>query len=328
MLSLVAAVPLSLRVRPTWRAPIAAWRDLYLRYWLAGVLFAYGVQKVLLMQMGVLTPRQLLQPLGMFSPAGLVWAFMAASPSYQRLAGWLELLPAALLLLPHTAMLGAAVAVPVLGNVVALNLLYDVPVKLYSMHLLATSVLLCLPAASGVLAALAGRAVPARPEVIPAATRGWLHLALSFMLFMFTLLAWPWGARSRNARAAQPRVTLSGDLVGVWDVVQRDPAAPPWQALSVSPTREAVARIAGDALRAGLLEGDSVRGTLTVPAPLISGASTMNLATVYQYAYRADTLRLRGVFGTDSIGITLTRRAPMNLLSHPFRWIQAVPDIR
>jgi len=50
------------------------------------------------------------------------------------------------LLFPRkTSTLGALMSVGVLSNVVALNFSYDVPVKLYSSHLLAQAIFLLLP---------------------------------------------------------------------------------------------------------------------------------------------------------------------------------------
>jgi hypothetical protein len=50
-----------------------------------------------------------------------------------------------LLTMRRTTLLGALVSIAVLSNVVVLNLSYDVPVKLYSMHLLAMAVFLVVP---------------------------------------------------------------------------------------------------------------------------------------------------------------------------------------
>jgi hypothetical protein len=76
---------------------------------------------------------------------GLLWAFMGASPAYEKFGGWAELVPGLLLLFRRTSTAGALIAVAVMGNVVALNFCYDVPVKLFSSHLLLMALFLLIP---------------------------------------------------------------------------------------------------------------------------------------------------------------------------------------
>src|SRR5205085_8277300 len=87
----------------------------------------------------------LLRPIGMRSPAGLFWTFMGASPAYVIFSGVAELIAAMLLIFKRTKVLGTAVAVGVLSNVVALNYSYDLGVKLFSSHLLLMAVFLLAP---------------------------------------------------------------------------------------------------------------------------------------------------------------------------------------
>ncbi len=97
------------------------WRDL-LRLGLAFTLLVYGMAKVVPSQFPALDPSSLLLPLGDFTPMGLLWAFMGQSPLYQMFGGWCEVIPGVLLLFRRTGIAGAILAVPVLVNVVALNL--------------------------------------------------------------------------------------------------------------------------------------------------------------------------------------------------------------
>lgn len=98
---------------------------------------------------------------------GLLWTFMGHSPVYQAFAGSVEVLGGLLLLWRRTTTLGALVCVGAMANVVMLNFGYDVPVKLFSSHLLLVAMVLAgldAPRLWGVL--VQGRAVPAR-EVPP-----------------------------------------------------------------------------------------------------------------------------------------------------------------
>ena len=122
----------------------------------------YGLAKFNFGQFGLLAPGQLSQTYGDSSPMGLLWRFMAASPGYQIVAGVAEVLPALLLLHRRTVRLGALIATVTMTNVFALNMLYDVPVKLFSFHLLLAATVLAAFDHAQLLALLTGRAVPAR----------------------------------------------------------------------------------------------------------------------------------------------------------------------
>jgi hypothetical protein len=137
------------------------WLLRFLRFYLALWLLIYGLAKFNFGQFGLLAPSQLELNVKSMVPASLLWSFMAASPGYQYLAGVAEVTPALLLLHRRTVTLGALVATVTLTNVVALNLFYNVNVKLFSMHLLLTALVVLWFDAPRWLALLRGSAVPA-----------------------------------------------------------------------------------------------------------------------------------------------------------------------
>ncbi|MPY65534.1 hypothetical protein F8S09_02345 [Deinococcus sp. SDU3-2] len=134
-----------------------------LRVVLALWLTVYGLSKFGFGQFGLLHPGQLLTTYGESSPMGLLWRFMAASPGYQYVAGVAELLPALLLLHRRTVTLGALIAAVTMTNVLALNLFYDVPVKLFSAHLLLAALVLLALDGGRLWAFVTGRSFAARP---------------------------------------------------------------------------------------------------------------------------------------------------------------------
>jgi hypothetical protein len=69
----------------------------------------------------------------------LLWTFMSGSSYYTWFAGSVEVFGAALLLFRRTSTLGAAILFAALMNIVMLNLFYDVPAKLFAIHLLLAS---------------------------------------------------------------------------------------------------------------------------------------------------------------------------------------------
>lgn len=103
---------------------------------LAGLLFSYGLDKVIPIQFGTLSPSALSQRVGDLSPFDLLWTFMAGSKAYTILTGLVEVIAGILLLVPRLTLLGALIATAAMGNVFALNLAYGVPVKLISGQML------------------------------------------------------------------------------------------------------------------------------------------------------------------------------------------------
>lgn len=134
-----------------WRKTDHAWlKDVFgsfLRYSLAFILLSYGLAKLNpeTSQFQVPSFDRLAVSLGDYSPMGLLWTFMGASQPYTIFAGAGEVVAALLLIFRRTAILGAFVAIGVMANVVMLNFCYDVPVKIFSSHLLIAGCLVLLP---------------------------------------------------------------------------------------------------------------------------------------------------------------------------------------
>jgi len=154
----------------------------YVRFALGLTMISYGASKVIPAQFPQPGLDQLIQPFGEASPMGLLWTFMGSSASYVVFSGLAEVAGGLLLMARRTALLGALVCIAVLVNVVMLNFSYDVPVKLYSSHLLAMALFLVLPdlrRLANVLL-LNRPAEPAAPR--PELTAGWLRRAAPFLV--------------------------------------------------------------------------------------------------------------------------------------------------
>jgi hypothetical protein len=119
--------------------------NLYLQITLGAWLIVYGAMKVIQSQMPPPRLSMLVEPYGESSPMGLLWNFMGASRAYNAFAGGSEMLAGLLLLVPGLTTLGALLAIAVMSNVFMLNMCYDVPVKLFSLHLLLMAVFLVAP---------------------------------------------------------------------------------------------------------------------------------------------------------------------------------------
>ncbi len=116
------------------------WFRVFIRFALASQMLTYGLIKLVPLQMPFPHLVKLLEPFGNFSPMGVLWSSIGASPAYEMFAGSAEVLAGILLIIPATATLGALVCLADCIQVFTLNMTYDVPVKLLSFHL----ILMCL----------------------------------------------------------------------------------------------------------------------------------------------------------------------------------------
>lgn len=129
--------------RATNHQRLHAWLRWGMRYFLLGSMVIYGAAKVFQFPPPALD--QLLQPLGRMRPMEVLWVFMGTSQMYVWFAGLAEVAGGLLMLSPRTTTLGALLCLGVSSNVWLMNVGYDVPVKVLSLHLLLMSVFLLLP---------------------------------------------------------------------------------------------------------------------------------------------------------------------------------------
>lgn len=112
------------------------WLKNIVRYFVCMQAFRYGIIKVFTVQMLFPNLSQLATPLGDFLPMRLSWMFVGYSERYQIFSGIMELMVGILLLNRKTVTVGILMGVGVFANVVALNISYDIPVKLFSITIL------------------------------------------------------------------------------------------------------------------------------------------------------------------------------------------------
>jgi uncharacterized membrane protein YphA (DoxX/SURF4 family) len=154
------------------------WLRVYVRFYVAYQMVIYGLMKVIKLQFPYPSTDALLHTYGESSPMHLLWTFMGASEGYTVFAGAGELLAGLLLCTRRSTLLGALVTFGVMTHVAALNYCYDVPVKLFSTHLVLMSVFLMAPDLPWLTRALVfGRRTVSR-AVAPLTPWAWLNWAL------------------------------------------------------------------------------------------------------------------------------------------------------
>lgn len=99
----------------------------WLRYLSAFLLFTYGSSKLVGRQFHV-PPGMALRPVGSLSGYWLAWFYYGYSHTYEVILGLVEVAGATLLLFRKTALLGSALMLPVMTNIVMINVFYVIGV--------------------------------------------------------------------------------------------------------------------------------------------------------------------------------------------------------
>jgi len=313
---------------------LQAWFRLFLRFALGATMVSYGMAKAIPLQMPAPGFVRLLEPYGNFSPMGVLWASMGASPSYEIFTGAAELTAGILLFLPGLTTFGALVCAAVVTQVFVLNMTYDVPVKLFSFHLLVMSLVLLAPEATRLVAVLIlnRRAEPSSQAPLTRRPRAAWILAAAQVAFGGYLVF-------MNLHQARQSWTQYGGgapksaLYGIWTVEQmsidghlRSPLLTDydrWRRLAFqSPTNMSFHRMDDTVVRYGTAI-DTTANTLTL-SKANDKAWTARF-TITRPA--ADRLSLAGSMDGRTIvmDLRLVDHTKFQLLTRGFNWVQEYP---
>ena len=200
-------------------AALNTWFRLFLRFSLGATMVSYGVAKAIPLQMPAPGLTRLVEPFGHFSPMGVLWYSIGASRPYEIFTGCAELLAGVLLFIPQTATLGAMVALADTTEIFTLNMTYDVPVKLFSFHLIVMSLVLLAPDARRLASVLVlNRA--AGPSTHPPLFRGRraARAAVALQLLLGAYIVGMGFDRSIRAWSAYGGGAPKSPLYGIWNV--------------------------------------------------------------------------------------------------------------
>lgn len=207
------------RHRPNY-LKLHKWFRLGLRFALASQMLAYGLAKAVPLQMPFPYLNRLLEPYGNRSPMGVLWDSIGVSPGYEIFAGCAEIFGGILLFFPRTTFFGALVCLADMVQVFMLNMTYDVPVKLFSFHLILISLVLLAPELRRLVNFFFGnRAVQpsAQLAIGRTLTRARIALALQGGLGLWLLAAnayTSWRFWHSDFGGERPKSVL----YGIWDI--------------------------------------------------------------------------------------------------------------
>jgi uncharacterized membrane protein YphA (DoxX/SURF4 family) len=311
---------------------------IYVRYALAVTMLSYGLSKVFKMQFPFPSAEKLVQPFGEASPMGLLWTFMGYSTGYNLFTGGAEVVGGLLLFFRRTTTLGALVVVGVMTNVVALNFFYDVPVKLYSSHLLLMAVFLLVPE----LRRLANVLVlnrPTEPVVLRMPFQPlWLERgsrAVKVLFVGWVVYSMPsstWERRTKWGDAA-PRHAL----YGVYEVESftRDGQGIPllagdataWRYMMVGTRGRLGVRFMNDTAQRFSMEDEPEKKAFTLSPTSFPGEKSSEKFTLTWSQPDPEHLVVEGSFQSAAIQVRLKKidESKFLLVNRGFNWIQEYP---
>lgn len=195
-------------------------------YYLSLQMLKYGFNKVFKWQFYLPEPNTLFTRVGDAPPDLLYWSTMGLSRSYTLFSGFVEVIPALLLLFRRTRILGAFVLSGVMLNVVWVNFSYDISVKIYSCFLLLLSLTVAAPAFRLLYRFFVRQKMPDAPVTVSSGSllrRRWLYVTVKIVVTALLLAEGLWVyVRSGNYNDdAAPRPFLHGAWQ-VGEMVQND----------------------------------------------------------------------------------------------------------
>lgn len=306
----------------------------FVRYYVAFVMLTYGFVKVFKQQFPFPFQSTLVQSYGDSSPMKLLWTFMGFSKSYTIFSGLCEVVGGLLLFFRRTTTLGALVVVGVMSNVAMLNFSYDVPVKLFSVHLLLLAVFLVAIDLRRVLhvfvlnrpAASADLASPVASSMLRKIGLGLKVLVIGYVLFTQVSDRLETEKLYGDSREKPP-------LYGLYEVDtfvhNGDTLAPlltdaaRWRRLIVDWPGSAAVQQMNEQVQHYGFRPDTAAQTLT----LFTFADTTQQFTLRYHQPAPEQLRITGVLQADTLAIDLSRRdaSAFQLINRGFHWISEFP---
>jgi len=312
--------------------------DQWLRAWvrlaLATIIFGYGFAKVFPTQFATPSLQAYAQPLGEFSPMGLLWVFMGSSTAYTVFSGLVEVLGGLCLLFRRTATLGALILIGVMANVTMLNFAYDVPVKIFSLHLLLMAAYIAAPDARRLLnVVVLNRATTPRP-VLPLFARRWSRVSASVAVAAFAgFIIWSGVSGGLSSLNAARTALAASPLYGIYDVedIRRDDAAMTpalvhpgqWRRVIFDAGGRITIRTASDVVTRFTSKVDAAHHSMTLTDRSVPGHTL-----VLGFEQPGDNrLILRTALAGDPSVVRLRRfdEKQYLLLNRGFNWIQERP---
>lgn len=160
------------------------WMTVCIRYYLAMMLFFYGIIKLVHAQMPPPSLSTLMMPLHEMSPMSLAWTYFGYSKGFNIFVGCVEI-ASVLLLFRKTMVLGALITLATGINIMSVNYFYDVPVKIVSTIIVIFSIILLAPNLKSFWNYfILGRSTQLKKSMRPLSRKKWLNTCTHYAKYM------------------------------------------------------------------------------------------------------------------------------------------------
>lgn len=310
-------------------AKLFYWFRVMLRVFLFAAMTLYGLAKVFKGQFADPNLELLLQPVGEMSPMGLAWAFMGHSMAYNIFLGGLEILGGLLLLNRKTVTLGALIVFGVMINVLIMNLTYDIPVKLFSTHLVLMSLILLMADRQRVISFFIKNEQVEKKQYITYIKSKFLLKLISFfkkaIQFVVIILVF---AQCFMQFKVTEQLKSKSELYGIWETelfIENNDSLPPlltdetrWRYLIIDFKNKAVVKKMNDSIyRYSTKENNELK-------EIIFSKTPKSLPNKFSYSFiNENKIKLKGVLNEQQLNVEL-KRIPKNsfrLKNRGFYWV-------
>ncbi|WP_223608005.1 hypothetical protein [Chryseobacterium sp. OSA05B] len=296
------------------------------RYYVAMIMLSYGFAKLYNGQFPANSIGRLEEKVGDMSPMGMIWSMMGASAGYTFVSGLLESMGGVLLLFRRTKTFGALFSMTVMINVALLNFFYDVPVKIFSCHI----VLLCVFIASGDAIALYRFFVLHQPSQLRfqkrTSDKRWKRIALIGVKCL--VIAFFIFSSSSMLFYTPPTVQMEGAysveklIINNQEVPSCSKDSVGWKKLLISYSDRTSVILNNDSTKAFKSIIDTGKKTLT-----LRKKEQENIYAYLHYDVQKDSIMFTGTIGRDSVRMKTIRKKKEDykLNKRGFHWINEYP---
>lgn len=314
------------------------WLTTVVRYYAGFTMLLYGSFKVIKLQFPFPDPWRLLEPYGHSSPMGLAWTFMGYSEGYNYFTGGAEILGGVLLFFRRTTTLGAMVTLAVMGNVMAMNYSFDIPVKILSTMLVVMALFLMAKDLRRLYYFfVANKTAP--PSNLSAPYIRNRKLRISLRIFKILLIVYGAGNMTYGALDGWAQYgdnAPKSPLWGIYNVetfIRNNDTIPPlqtddrrWKQMIVGGYRDYPrTHLKGmdDSLQAWVMRTDTVKKQFVI---FQRHDTTYKNTFAYHYPDK-EYLVIRGNWGRDSLYVRMKIYDLNNflLVNRKFRWVSEYP---
>lgn len=283
------------------------------RYYVAFELLYYGIEKLDGIQF-TLQAERLIPSVGSTDPFNLYWISTGASKSYPFFGGLLETAAAILLLFRRTTTLGCLIAIPVLLNVLLINLAYDVFIKLKVFHLLLFCIFIFIPDLNRlykffILKQNTSLSLSHSP-LIKSKRFYWVQYALKSLLIIYMFFSI---VKDEIHYYKQTHHATYQELVGIFNVREFHIVRPPnvtynmdslkWKKLAISQSNGVRVQQMNDSIADFDFKADMQNKIIE----LTSWVDTTNKAKLHYLESRPGEWLFEGTYKTDSIRFSSTK---------------------